>query len=71
MDRAKATGGLRENTEPEGVPMMICALGGAAEMQMMSWERYVAIAIDGFRAPGSTPLARRWRSMPAAFSASA
>jgi AcrR family transcriptional regulator len=59
MNRAKAAGALRQDAEPEDVPMMICALGGAAEMTTMSWERYLALAIDGLRAPGSTPLPRR------------
>jgi AcrR family transcriptional regulator len=59
MNRAKAAGALRQDAEPEDVPMMICALGGAAEMTTMSWERYLALAIDGLRAPGSTPLPSR------------
>jgi AcrR family transcriptional regulator len=59
MDRAKAAGGLREDAEPEDVPMLMCALGGAAEMPMMSGERYLALAIDGFRAPGQTPMPKR------------
>jgi len=59
MDKAKAAGALREDAEPEDVPMLMCALGGAAEMQQMSGERYLALAIDGFRAPGSTPLPPR------------
>ena len=59
MDRAKAAGALREDAEPEDVPMLMCALGGAAEMPMMQGERYLALAIDGFRAPGSTPMPPR------------
>jgi AcrR family transcriptional regulator len=59
MKRAKATGALRKDATPEDVPMMTCALGGAAEMKMMSWERYLALVIDGFRAPGSTPMPKR------------
>ena len=59
MDRAKAAGALRKDAEPEDVPMLMCALGGAAEMPMMSGERYLALAIDGFRAPGSTPMPPR------------
>ena len=59
MDKAKAAGALREDAEPEDVPMLMCALGGAAEMQLMSGERYLALAIDGFRAPGSTPMPKR------------
>jgi AcrR family transcriptional regulator len=59
MNRAKAAGALRADAEPEDVPMLMCALGGAAEMPMMSGERYLALAIDGFRAPGSTPMPAR------------
>jgi AcrR family transcriptional regulator len=59
MEKAKGAGALRADAEPEDVPMMICALGGAAEMPMMSWERYLALAIDGMRAPGSTPMPGR------------
>ncbi len=59
MDRAKESGDLRPDAEPEDVPMLMCALGGAAEMTLMSWERYLAIAIDGFRAPGTTPMPGR------------
>jgi hypothetical protein len=59
MKRAKKTGDLRKDAEPEDVPMLICALGGAAEMKMMDWERYLGIAIDGLRAPGATRLPKR------------
>jgi AcrR family transcriptional regulator len=59
MDRAKEAGELREDAEPEDVPMLMCALGGATELPMMSAERYVALALDGFRAPGATPLPKR------------
>jgi AcrR family transcriptional regulator len=59
MDRAKEAGKLREDAEPEDVPMLMCALGGAAESPKMSGERYLALAIDGFRAPGVTPMPRR------------
>jgi len=59
MNKAKATGKLRPDAEPEDVPMMMCALGGAAEAPGMEWERYLALAIDGFRAPGSSPMPPR------------
>jgi AcrR family transcriptional regulator len=59
MNRAKAAGALREDAEPEDVPMLMCALGGAAAIPLMSGERYLALAIDGFRAPGSTPMPGR------------
>jgi AcrR family transcriptional regulator len=59
MERAKAAGELRKDAEPEDVPMLMCALGGAAEMPLMSGERYLALVIDGFRAPGITPMPKR------------
>jgi AcrR family transcriptional regulator len=59
MERAKSAGELREDAEAEDVPMLMCALGGAAEMHLMSGERYLALVIDGFRAPGSTPMPKR------------
>jgi AcrR family transcriptional regulator len=59
MDRAKEAGDLRKDAEPEDVPMLMCALGGAAQMPTMSGERYLALAIDGFRAPGRTPMPKR------------
>lgn len=59
MDKAKATGELRPDAEPEDVPMTMCALGRAAKMPGMQWERYLALVIDGLRAPGSTPMPPR------------
>jgi AcrR family transcriptional regulator len=59
MDRAKASGDLREDAEPADVPMLTCPLGGAAKMPMMNSERFLALVIDGFRAPGATPLPPR------------
>ncbi len=59
MDRAKTSGELRKDAAPEDAPMLMCALGGAAEMPMMKPERFLALAIDGFRAPGGTPMPKR------------
>lgn len=59
MDRAKESGDLREDAEPEDVPMLTCPLGSAASMPKMNPERYLALAIDGFRAPGGTPMPQR------------
>ena len=59
MARAKESGQLREDAEPEDVPMLTCPLGSAARMPKMNPERYIALAIDGFRAPGGTPLPKR------------
>jgi len=39
--------------------MMMCALAGASENPMTDPERYIAIVLDGLRAPGATPLTPR------------
>ena len=58
---AKRTGGMREDAVVEDVPTLICALGavmaGAADsLSSMNWERFVAIMLDGLRAPGGNEL---------------
>jgi AcrR family transcriptional regulator len=52
MKRAQAAGGLRADAEPEDVPMVMCALAGACANPMTDPERYMAIVLDGLRAPG-------------------
>jgi len=59
MERAQASGELRPDAAPEDVPMMMCALAGASENPMTDPERYIAIVLDGLRAPGATPLTPR------------
>jgi AcrR family transcriptional regulator len=59
MSRAQEAGLLRADAEPEDVPMMMCALAGTHRHPMSDTDRYVAIALDGLRAPGATPLAPR------------
>ena len=39
--------------------MLTCPLGSAASMPKMNPDRYLALAIDGFRAPGGTPMPKR------------
>lgn len=58
---AQRAGGMRKDAVVEDVPTLICALGavmaGAAEsMSSMNWERFVAIMLDGLRAPGEIEL---------------
>lgn len=60
---AKKAGVLREDAEPEDVPMVICGLGLVTESQInspkMSWRRFLAVALDGLRAPGTSKLPKR------------
>ena len=58
--RAQAAGELRPDIVPEDVPMLMCGLGRATSAgsggPAMSGQRYLAIVLDGLRAPGATPL---------------
>jgi AcrR family transcriptional regulator len=58
--RAQASGKLRPDILPADVPMLMCGLGRATHAgskgPTMSWRRYLAIVLDGLRAPGSTRL---------------
>jgi AcrR family transcriptional regulator len=58
--RAQATGNLRPDVVPADVPMLMCGIGRAtcagATGPVQSWERYLAIVLDGLRAPGSSRL---------------
>jgi AcrR family transcriptional regulator len=56
MGRAQEAGVIRPDAEPTDVPMLMCALAGTHQMPKMDPERYIAIALDGLRAPGSSPL---------------
>ena len=63
---AQRSGDLRKDADVEDVPMIICGLGHvtaaarAGEMAPgMSWERFLAIVLDGLRAPGSGKLPSR------------
>jgi AcrR family transcriptional regulator len=60
---AKKAGVLRKDAEPEDVPMIICGLGLVTESQInspkMSWRRFLAVALEGLRAPGSAKLPKR------------
>jgi AcrR family transcriptional regulator len=56
MARAQESGALRADAEPTDVPMVLCALAGTCRNPKMDPERYMAIVIDGLRAPGNTRL---------------
>ncbi len=56
LGRAQAAGAIRADALPEDIPMLMCALAGTFRNPFTDPERYVAIILDGLRAPGSTPL---------------
>jgi AcrR family transcriptional regulator len=56
MDRAQRAGVIRPDAVPADVPMLMCALAGTNSNPKMDPERYIAIALDGLRAPGISPL---------------
>jgi AcrR family transcriptional regulator len=59
VSRAQAAGTMRPDVVPADVPMLMCGIGratragGATEM---SWERYLAIVLDGLRVAGRSAL---------------
>ena len=61
IGRAQEAGKLRKEMVWEDVPGLICGVGralseGKIGPHQMTWERYLAIILDGLRAPGATPL---------------
>jgi AcrR family transcriptional regulator len=60
ISRAQDSGDLRPEIETSDVPMVICGLGRAAHVEItgmpFSWERFLALILDGMRAPGGSPL---------------
>lgn len=57
--RAQEAGVVRPDVEPEDIPMVMCALAGACNNPMSDPDRYIALVIDGMRAPGVTALEPR------------
>ena len=63
---AQKSGELRRDAVVEDVPMIICGLGHVTQAARagtmapgMSWERFLAIVLDGLRAPGGDKLPPR------------
>ncbi len=63
---AQRSGQLRKDAELEDIPMILCGLGHVNEAAIggrmapgMSWERFLAIVLEGLRAPGGDKLPRR------------
>ena len=56
MGRAQRAGAIRRDAEPADVSMLMCALAGTCRNPKMDPARYIAIVLDGLRAPGHSPL---------------
>jgi AcrR family transcriptional regulator len=61
VGRAQAAGKLRSEVVWQDVPGLVCGMGralneGVIGPHEMSWQRYLAIILDGLRAPGATKL---------------
>ena len=56
MSRAQEAGVIRLDANPSDVPMLMCALAGTFRNPKMDPDRYIAISLDGLRAPGRLPL---------------
>ncbi len=58
--RAQAAGRLRKDLRGEDIPMIVCSLGRTdhigQSLPYFRLDRLLALAIDGLRAPGATPL---------------
>ena len=59
--RAQRSGQMRRDLVVEDVPTLMCALGAASgaheeSMTALNWERFLAIVLDGMRAPGANKL---------------
>lgn len=51
MQRGKRAGEIRRDADPRDVPMLMCALAGTYRNPYTSADRYIAIVLDGLRAP--------------------
>ena len=59
VSRAQAAGSLRPDVVPADVPMLMCGIARATRSAGgpgMSWERYLAIVLDGLRVGGRSEL---------------
>jgi AcrR family transcriptional regulator len=56
VDRAQAAGAMRADARWEDIPMVFCAASHAVGPPRASWQRMLALTLDGLRAPGSSAL---------------
>ncbi|MEX2195531.1 MAG: helix-turn-helix domain-containing protein [Thermoleophilaceae bacterium] len=54
VERGKLAGAIREDFEPDDVPVIMCALGrvmeATRETEPLGWQRHLALMLDGMRA---------------------
>jgi AcrR family transcriptional regulator len=57
IERAQAAGALRPDVVAEDIPMLLAGVGlSRSSGRAVSWERHLALVIDGLRAEGAHPL---------------
>jgi len=65
MTRAQAAGAIRSDAVAEDIPMLMCGLGTSTPgndgpfVTPTSWKRFLAVVIDGLRAPGASEMPSR------------
>jgi AcrR family transcriptional regulator len=65
MTRAQEAGAIRKDAEAEDIPMLMCGLGTSTPgndgpfVSPTTWRRFMAIVIDGLRAPGASEMPPR------------
>ena len=56
LRRAQQAGVVRPDVRPDDIPLVMCGLGAVVQ-NGRSWERYMQLVLDGFRATGPERLA--------------
>ncbi len=65
MTRAQEAGAIRSDAVAEDIPMLMCGLGTSTPgndgpfVTPTSWKRFLAVVIDGLRAPGASEMPSR------------
>lgn len=55
LERAQRAGVVRPDARPEDIPLVMCGLGAVVQNER-SWQRYMRLVLDGFRARDADPL---------------
>jgi AcrR family transcriptional regulator len=57
IERAKATGAVRDTVEPQDIPSMMCGLGAVArtDPEDRVWRRQLEFMLEGMREPSYSP----------------
>lgn len=66
--KAQRSGQMRKDVAIEDVPTILCGLGGVLgaheeSMPALNWERFLALLLDGMRAPGHAKLPKPKRPL--------